>query len=538
MKRFTKQLSAMIIMVMIMTLIAAGCGEKEDAGSKDTTTNSSTDVKKAEDKGGDKADNTEEMPFVELNGYLLGEAPAGFDAVQDKLNEMLMEDINTKVNINYISWGDFSSKYPLLLAAGDDIDFIFTANWSFYAQESAKGAFYEITEDAIAEFMPLYYEIINRAAFDQTKIDGKMYMITTPSPDRKVPMMVIRKDLREKYGVAEVTRMSELTPYLEAIKANEDTMMPMNLDSSFDIGQPYGALVNELKEGTKDVFYSTGSGSGVVYEIDDTSGALRYMLDEAYMDGHKEAAKTMKAWFDAGFMNQDIFANDTRSKDAFLQGQSAVGFGNSQDMQAVLASSEANGWEVELIPLLDINGHYEADPFINNGVAIAASSENPERAMMFLDRIISDKDYNYLVYFGIEGVNYVEKDGKIDLPEGITAESNTYPPDAAGFWFTNKNQFLPLATWPEDYVALKKELAEGDWLVDNPMSAFSPQTDAVATEVANLNQTMVQYFQPIMVGVAPDIDKAFEQLEEKLMAAGIETVKAEIQTQVNTFLGK
>lgn len=532
MKHLTNKLSFILALVLMVSIMATACSktEKPISGGQ-----SETSAKTESGSGSETA--SEELPYVELNGYLLGEAPAGFDAVQEKLNEMLIEDINTKVNINYISWGDFSSKYPLILAAGDDVDFIYTANWSFYAQESAKGAFYEITEANMEKYMPLHYEVINRAAFEQAKINGKMYMVTTPSPDRKIPMMVIRGDLREKYGVPEVTKMSEITPYLEAIKANEPNMMPMNLDSSFDITIPYSSLVFENTTGTKDVFYSTGSGSGVVYKIDDTTGQLTYMLDNEFLTSHKAAAEIVKSWYEAGYINQDIFANDVRSKDAFLQGQSAVGFGNSQDMQAVLASAQSNGWDVELIPLLDKEGHYEADPFTNNGIAVAASSENPERTMMFIDRIINDKAYNYLVYFGLEGVNYVEKDGKIDLPEGVTADSNTYPPDAAGFWFTNKNQFLPLATWPEDYVALKKQLAEGDWLINNPMSAFTPQPDEIATEVANLNQTIVQYFQPIQVGMAPDIDAAFSQLEEKLKEAGIEKVKEVVQSQIDTFLG-
>lgn len=532
MKKVVKHVSLLLTLILLIGVMSVGC-------KKDTTeTKTAAETKTTESGVAADEPATTELEAVELNGYLLGEAPAGFEKMMAALNEKLQADINTTVTINYISWGDFASKYPLILAAGEDVDFIYTANWSFYAQEAAKGAFYEITEDNMKQNMPLHYATIDKAAFDQTMVNGKMYMVTTSSPDKKIPMMAIRGDLRKKYGVAEVENFTGIEAYLKAIKDNEPDMIPMNLDSTFDIGAPFGALVGEQGVGAFDILFSSGSGSGVVFSCEDSEYKLEYMLNDYYLPQFKSAAVTMKDWFDKGYVNQDVFANDVRSKDAFLQGTSGIAIGNSTDMQSVLATGAANGWEIELVPLLNGSGHYLADPFINNGVAVASSSKNPERTMMFLDRIMEDKAYNYLVYFGIEGENYVVKDEKIDLPDGVTADTNTYPPDAAGFWFTNKNQFLPLASWDDAYVALKDQLNSGDWLVNNPLSAFSPQVDSVATEVANLNQTIVQYLQPIYIGLVPDVDAAFVTLDEQLKAAGVEKVQAELQKQVDSFVAK
>jgi putative aldouronate transport system substrate-binding protein len=82
------------------------------------------------------ADTSKEVKIV---GYLLGAAPAGMPEVMDRLNDMLKAEINATMEIRYIGWGDFQSKYPLVLAAGEDIDWIYTANWAFYFQEAAKG---------------------------------------------------------------------------------------------------------------------------------------------------------------------------------------------------------------------------------------------------------------------------------------------------------------------------------------------------------------------------------------------------------------
>jgi putative aldouronate transport system substrate-binding protein len=153
---------------------------------------------------------------------------------------------------------------------------------------------------------------------------------------------------------------------------------------------------------------------------------------------------------------------------------------------------------------------------------------------MALDLIMEEEAFNYQVYFGVEGTNYVIKDGKVDLPEGVTADQNTYPPDAAGFWFTNKDQFLPLATWPEQYVQLREDVK--GYILPHPMTTFAAQTEDIKTEIANLNQAIVQYSQPISVGIVEDVDKAFAELDKNLKAAGVEKVREVLQKQIDAHI--
>ena len=477
------------------------------------------------------ADTSKEVNIV---GYLLGAAPAGMPEVMEQLNVKLKAEINATMEIRYIGWGDFQSKYPLVLAAGEDIDWIYTANWAFYFQEAAKGAFYEVTDALLQEYMPRHYAALPKHAYKEVMVDGKMYMLPTSTPDRKVPVALIRGDLRKKYGVPEIKKFSDIEPYLAAIKENEPGMMPMNLDNTYDIGTPYSTLINEQGSNYTDVLFATGSGTGLSWALQESTGKLHYVTDEPYFSAAKKAAAIMKSWYDKGYINRNVFANKVRSKDSFNQGVSAVGIGNSQDVQANLADAAAKGWDVEIIPLLDAKGNYPADPFINNGVALAATTENPERTLMALDLIMEEDAFNYLVYFGVDGKNYVIEDGKVDLPEGIAADQNTYPPDAAGFWFTNKDQHLPLATWNDQYIALR-EAVKG-YLLSHAMTTFAAQTEDIKTEIANLNQTIVQYAQPISVGIVKDIDKAFADLDKNLKAAGVEKVREVLQQQIDAHV--
>ena len=50
---------------------------------------------------------------------------------------MLKEDINATVSQLY-GLGDYTQKYPLVFASGDEFDLIYTANWAYYNNQATK----------------------------------------------------------------------------------------------------------------------------------------------------------------------------------------------------------------------------------------------------------------------------------------------------------------------------------------------------------------------------------------------------------------
>lgn len=471
---------------------------------------------------------------TKITGYLLGSAPAGMPDVVAAVNQKLKTDLDASVEINYIGWSELNSKYPLVLAAGEGIDWIYTADWCQYAQQAARGAFKEITLDMVQKYMPRHFAAVPKHAWDQVKVNGKIFMIPTSTPDRKVPIFVIRGDLRKKYGLPPVKKFSDLEAYLAAVKKNEPNLIPMNLDSGYDLGQPFGALMNELVPANYPIQISNNAnGSPFLGEYEDPKRPVHSVLEEPYATAFKKAASTIKAWYDKGYINKNPFANTVLSRDSFAQGKSAVAFANSQNIQETLAKADQAGFQAEIVPVLSRTGSYPADPFTNNAVAIAASSKNVEKTMRFLDLIMEDPAYDYLVYFGVEGKNYVVADGKVALPPGVAADKNTYPPDAAGFWFTNKDIFKPLATWSPAYVELRKGVK--GMLFNSTFTGYTFSPDKVKTEVANLAQGWTQYANPMYVGAVPNVDQSFARLSQKLKAAKIDKVTEEIRRQVAEF---
>jgi len=73
-------------------------------------------------------------------------------------------------------------------------------------------------------------------------------------------------------------------------------------------------------------------------------------------------------------------------------------------------------------------------------------------------------------------------------------------------------------------------------LLPHAMSTFAAKTESIKTEIANLNQVLIQYNLPINVGMAKDIDAAFKTLDEKLKAGGVDKVRAELQKQIDAHI--
>jgi putative aldouronate transport system substrate-binding protein len=466
---------------------------------------------------------------TKIVGYLIGSAPSGTQEVIDALNAKLKAGLGVKLELNYIGWNEVNSKYPLVLAAGDGVDWVYAAVWNNYSTQAARGAFKELNLDMIKKYMPRHWKATPAEAWEQAKVGGKIYMIPTATPDRKIPLAIIRGDLRKKYGLPPINNVKDLEPYLAAVKQNNPEIIPINLGNGYDIGQPFTAILNNYVPPIYSALIGTVYGN---YE--DKSHSLVNLLEEPYLSAYRKTAAQIQSWYKKGYINRAPFANTVLSKQSFAQGKSAVGFGNSQDAQEILSRAVAAGFEPEIIPILSQYGRSPADSHLINGAAIAANSKNWEKTLQFLDLIMEEPDYDMLVYFGIKGKNYeLTADGKLTLPAGLDPDKNTYPQDAAGFWFTNKDVFPAQAAWTPQYVELKKRLKS--ILVPNTFVDFSFSPDKVKTEIASITNVVSQYENPLYIGAVADVDKAINTLAAKLKAAGQDKVVAEIRAQLAAY---
>ncbi len=541
MRKLLRTMSLVAVALLVVSMALTGCSTTTPSAASATTAESTpTPAETTTESVAPTATATatpaiDTSAEVHLYGYLLGAALPGMPDVMTALNAKLKADINATMEINYIGWSDLTSKYPLILAAGENVDWIYTAAWCQMATQSAKGAFMEMTPELYATYMPLHWaKIKDTTAIKECSINGKDYMIPTSTPDKKVPVVLYRKDLATKYGIGDLTKFSDIEPFLAAVKKNDPDMVPINMDSTYDLGTPLFNLFTEANDVMTDITMVTGSGCGLYYKIFDKDGALyQISSDTAMLPGLTTAAQTMKKWYDAGYINHDAFANKVRSKESLVAGKSAVAFGNSIDVQGNLTSAKEAGMEIGIIPILGgASGKNAANAYTNNGVAIAAKSKNWERALMAMDLIMEEESYVDLVYYGEQDKNYkLTADGKLDYT-GIDA--TLYPVDQAGFWFVDKDYFKPSTSWTEGYTALQSKVP--GYIATDTLAAFSPDLTNVKSQIANLNQVLTQYLNPIDLGAVSNVDEAFKTLDKNLNSAGIADVNTELSKQIEAYL--
>ncbi len=133
---------------------------------------------------------------VDLKMYLIGDRTADFDEVYGKINEILEKKLNCSLSVDFLSWGDHDTKYSLLFSSQEDFDLIFTASsWCHYEQTAALGGFYPLSEDFIKTYAPDIWNVVPEMAWEQAKINGKIYMVPNYQNEFGQDVMTIRGDL-------------------------------------------------------------------------------------------------------------------------------------------------------------------------------------------------------------------------------------------------------------------------------------------------------------------------------------------------------
>jgi ABC-type glycerol-3-phosphate transport system substrate-binding protein len=197
-------LSVVLVSILVVTLFS-GCSSKS---STDTPAASNTPAPtaasgaEAEPPVDPDSDNpwaafdTEKL--VNITFYVLGTKDADMQRVVDKANERMKKLINTTVEVIIIPLADYPTKYPLLLAGGEDVDLIFCAPWLFFSEQADRGAYMELTDDFLNKWMPETMKTQLPLSWKQAMYKDKLYVVPRNESDfEQAYGVVVRKDMRE-----------------------------------------------------------------------------------------------------------------------------------------------------------------------------------------------------------------------------------------------------------------------------------------------------------------------------------------------------
>lgn len=474
---------------------------------------------------GAEADTSE---HVVLNVYCIGDE-GGIYAEDhiDAINELLTEKINAEINPIMVSWGDYTTKLPMVWASGEAYDLTYTSNWTNYYLEARKGAFMDITE-LFPKYAPnTYAEYEERGRLDTTKVDGKLYMVPNDHMEYTSFMYNYREDLRKKYDCPEIVDMETLKTYMQTIADNEPGMTAYGNNGSEEYR--FQMFLNE-QDWSRPI--ESNAFGAFVYDLNDPSK----IFDVTETPEYAEFLKETREFYEKGYWSQSVMAETTQSIEMFEAGMTAVYMGNEANSNKVYQNIKVNhpDWEIGIFSSDYADSEYlELITPSNNGMAVGAHSKNPERALMFIELMYQDQELFNTVMYGMEGVTY-EKDEETMtrwVPEGVSAADIAMKNIGMGFntdkFFLTSKDNSPLV------IDMMGKFAEK--ALEPGLGGFALNQDSVSAELAALQTVYNEYKMPLEKGVV-DPEEGLEQLREAMKKAGSERVLEEIQTQVDAYL--
>lgn len=529
MKNRKRILSLLLAGTLALTALA-GCSDGQDGGS--ASAGSAGESQASADAGDDGAltyNGQDVSEPVELVMYYIGDPAEDEELVLGEINSRLTEKINASLTLKNMSLSDYTTKYSLTIAGGENIDLIYTSTWAFYQTEASKGAFAEVTDQVIDDYMPLHRENQAEASWGQAKISGKVYFVPGNMANVNANAIVIRGDLREKYNLDPLESIDDLQEYYAAVAADPDSGVSFAYDASQN-NDTSKVIMLASKNNWIQITGSLNNYLAYEYSEDVTAGDVFWMYGT---DEYLEFANRMKEWADSGFWSKSAIANATDVKEAFLNGTSAS---YTQNLGTVGATASQvlethPEWEPEvydLTPGVDrFIGSYTGD-----GMAVLASSQHQDRAFMALDLLKFDEEIYYLVRHGIEGVHYENVGG--GMWKALDDQSK-YPFGTAFSWGL-KNSLYDLTredTFP-DQVEIGAVWTEQ--AVDSPTAAFSFDETNVKNELANLQSVYTQYAPLLDLGLVDNVEETLAEFNRQAEAAGLEKILEEARTQIAAYL--
>lgn len=515
MNKLFKKAVCFAVTVVLVGGVISGCGssKKPTGGEEITTTAEPSSSAAPTEQQEPKADISKR---VELQFYQVGGAPADLDEITDKLNELTLRDLNCTVKFNFSTWTDWSTKYKLLLTSGQKVDLVFTSDWTQYNQYAKKGAF-QALDTLVPQYAPELYNFISKEYWDGVKVDGKIYTIPATWKEYVSNGVLYREDLRKKYNLPELDSLENIEKYMETIKQNmleQQITLPRGTDFTEILTIKYPRISSSVPYGLA-INYDTPR------TVEQYWGSADFTED----------MKMFKRWADAGYWSKSALASKDVLSTAFNEGKYVLGYNGFNANKYADAISKVKtehpDWEIGWKPYGEVTGVIVPVHPIHNGVAVPLASENPERAIMFYEKLVLDKEYNYLTEYGIEGKHYTIKDGYYEPL--IDPAKSGFPREGMSGWAWRNPE---IQLFEKSFDSVNKIFEEFDKISKPDLwTGFAEDITAYQAEKAALDTVITTYLVPLMAGQVADVDKGIELFMDKAKEAGLDKIQEEFTKQ-------
>ncbi|WP_261304970.1 ABC transporter substrate-binding protein [Paenibacillus andongensis] len=489
-----------VVLVLATSMVVAGCSKTSDP---------------VKDQGAKPTVNESQLPPYEVSLVFRGSSQKDLKEVEQAMSKITKEKMNATVKLVSIDSAAWDQQSTLMLASNEKVDLIYTRAQT-YSSQISKGQLLSL-DDLLKKAGPDILKAVDPQIMAATKVNGKTYGVPSVRDFASFASLVMRKDILDKYKI-DATKIKSLDDLESAFKTIKE-------------GEPNMTLLGPLLPGTSIMEYymlgsmdDLGNGLGVMPNLDELKVVNWYETSQ-----YAEALKRVRKWYQAGYISKDAATSKESGYDLVKANK---GFGLIVKGKPGIESqaSELSGQpmvSVDLTPAISTTRSVTGTM-----LSIAKNSENPERAMMLLNLLYSDKQLINLLAWGIEGKHYVKKsENSIDYPSGVTATNSGY--NLRQGWMFG-NQLLNYLWSTEDPEIWNKMAKFNKEAKKSKALGFTFNVDPVKTETAASTNVINQYKIGLETGtIDPEIN--LPKFIAALKAAGIDKIVAEKQTQLDEW---
>lgn len=478
-----------------------------------------------------------DQDIYDLNMQIItwGTVPAGLEAVEDAINAVTEPEIGVRVTLEPVAAWDLPSESSLAITSGEKIDIMcilpYGGGLDYVTNYTDKNMLTEIS-DLYAEYGQDIAACLSEDMLSLGKVGDELYAIPCNVVQGSTPCFTARTDVLDELGITidenKVYSLEELEEMFDAYKAKYGD--GNYCVATFGGGDMYNAIYRVDNLGT-----DTADGVLIGAGLDGDTTVVDLFETQEYAD----FCARMKEWYDKGYYSPDVTSITDGSTQLLAQGNYFGTFG------AVVPGSgfeimKANcGYDLTIIKT--------AEPYITSGMAalalwgIPVTSENPEKAMQFLNMLYQEReleeDIDTMITMGLEGQDYVvleKQEGSkaiVTYPEGFDANTVPYPYAVSAYGNSlTIPQYDPLTadiydTFEEYSANSEKSLAFG----------YIYNSSNVQMQKAAISSVINQYMPILSVGCV-DPDEVLPEFIQALKDAGIDEVIADNQAQLDAWL--
>jgi putative aldouronate transport system substrate-binding protein len=446
--------------------------------------------------------------------FLCGGPDDRIEQIEAAANEILLQEINATINVQMVGWGDHKQKVDTLIASGEKLDLVFTAKWWSYVDWVSRGYFLPLN-DLLYEYAPETVKILGEDVFIAgSQIDGVNYAVPTMKETCVPGGWVFNNKYLDQYGWDEttITTEADMTPWLRQIKEDSPDVIPFLTKGEW-YARPYQDIA---------------SIACVYYDNRDRTVYNKWELPEV-----EDHLQLMHEWYEAGYIHPDATLDEFNLGDQialgnfFINPQPLKGKNiKADELEATNPDPNADYVDQEAPNQRWVVTNHMAGSM----QAIPVTSEDPARAMMFIDLLHTNEDLINIFAFGVEGVHWqhTDQEGIIELTEGNKWQGKL-PQWMLGNVF---KQYITTKEDPRKNKALREVV---DTAQVNFTTGFYFDPIPVASQIAAVTNASAELSGGLNTG-SLDPTEYLPQMIDVLNAAGAQDVVDEVQRQLDEWL--